>query len=177
MRALLAALTLLLAFLIAPPAQAAAEVNLAAGKAATAGSFTDVYRAANVTDGNQATYWESANNAFPQWIQVDLGVSASVTRLVLKLPTGWPSRTQTLTVQASANGSTFTTLAASAARTFNPAATITFPATTTRYLRLHITANSQWPAGQLSEFEVWGSAPDNPGGTNLALGKTMTASG
>jgi hypothetical protein len=179
MRALLAALALLIGFLAAPPAHAAADTNLAAGKAATASSFADVYRAANVTDGNQATYWESANNAFPQWIQVDLGAAASVTRVVLKLPAGWPGRTQTLSVQGSTNGSSFTTIAAPATHTISPAATITFAATTTRYVRVQITANSGWPAGQLSELEVWGSAPDNPGnpGTNLALGKTLTESG
>ncbi|MFD0466942.1 discoidin domain-containing protein [Nonomuraea thailandensis] len=89
MRALLAALALLIGSLAAPAAHAAADTNLAAGKAATASSFTDVYRAANVTDGNQATYWESAGNAFPQWIQVDLGATAGVSRVVLKLPAGW----------------------------------------------------------------------------------------
>ncbi|MGP3914514.1 discoidin domain-containing protein [Nonomuraea sp. 10N515B] len=163
----------------AAPAQAAADTNLAAGKTATASSFNDVYPAANATDGNQATYWESANNAFPQWIQVDLGVSASVNKLVLKLPSGWPSRTQTLTVQGSTNGSAFSTIVASATYTFNPTGTITFAAATARYVRLQITANTGWPAGQVSEFEVWGSAPDDPppgGGANLALGKPITES-
>ncbi|WP_043616487.1 discoidin domain-containing protein [Nonomuraea candida] len=187
MRALLAALALLTGFLAAPPppaqaatqavAQAAAETNLAAGKPATASSHTDVYRPAHVTDGNQATYWESANHAFPQWIQVDLGATATLTRVVLKLPTGWPSRTQTLTLQGSTNGTAFTTITASATHALNPAATLTFPATTTRHLRVHITANSAWPAAQLSELEAWGTAPDTPGGTNLATGKTVTASG
>ena len=48
----------------------------------------------NANDGNQATYWESTNNAFPQWIQVDLGAAVSVNRVVLKLPTaaGAPAR-------------------------------------------------------------------------------------
>ncbi|MFI7639929.1 discoidin domain-containing protein [Nonomuraea sp. NPDC049400] len=174
MRALLAALALLIG-LLAAPAYAAADTNLAAGRPATASSFTDVYTAANVTDGNQATYWESANNALPQWVQVDLGAAASITKLVLKLPSGWPGRTQTLTVQGSTNGSGFSTIAASAAYTFNPAATITFAATTARYVRLQITANTGWPAGQISEFEVWGGTTGNPG-ANLALGKPITGS-
>ncbi|GAA3218606.1 discoidin domain-containing protein [Nonomuraea helvata] len=173
MRALLAALSLLVG-LLATPAYAA-DTNLAAGKAATASSFTDVYTAANVTDGNQATYWESANNALPQWVQVDLGAGASINKLVLKLPSGWPSRTQTLTVQGSTNGSGFSTIVASATYTFNPTATITFAATTARYVRLQITANTGWPAGQLSEFEVWGGATENPG-ANLAVGKPITES-
>ncbi|MFC4120743.1 CARDB domain-containing protein [Nonomuraea zeae] len=178
MRALLAVLALLIGVLVAPPAQAAADTNLAAGKAATASSVTDVYAAANVTDGNQATYWESANNAFPQWVQVDLGATASINKLVLKLPAGWPGRTQTLTVQAGATPTGLTTLVPSATYTISPAATITFAATTTRYVRLQITANTGWPAGQLSEFEIWGSAGDDPPppGTNLALGKSITES-
>ena len=47
---------------------AAAPVNLAAGRPATASSTTDVYGAGNVTDGTQATYWESTNNHLPQWV-------------------------------------------------------------------------------------------------------------
>ncbi|MFI6632732.1 discoidin domain-containing protein, partial [Nonomuraea fuscirosea] len=75
MRALLAALALLAGVLITPPAHAAADTNLAAGKNATASTVHDVYRAANVTDADQATYWESTSNAFPQWVQIDLGAT------------------------------------------------------------------------------------------------------
>ena len=47
-----------------------------------------------VVDGNPGSYWESANNAFPQWVQVDLGSSQTVNQVVLKLPTaGWATRT------------------------------------------------------------------------------------
>ncbi|MCC5578497.1 discoidin domain-containing protein [Microtetraspora sp. AC03309] len=153
------------------PASAAADPNLAAGKVISASSSKDEYVAGNAGDGNQSTYWESANNAFPQWIQVDLGAAVSVNKLVLKLPSSWESRTQTLSVQGSTDG-TFTTVVASAAQTFNPTATITFNTTTTRYIRLNITANTGWPAGQLAEFEVYGpdsgdtEAPTAPG--NLA---------
>ncbi|MEV4833510.1 discoidin domain-containing protein [Nonomuraea sp. NPDC049486] len=178
MRALLAALTLVLGLLIAPP-PAAAATNLAAGKAATASGFTDVYRAANVTDGDQATYWESANGQFPQWVQVDLGAAATLTGLTLKLPAGWPSRTQTLTVQGSADGSGFTTLKPSATYGFAPSATITLSGSA-RYVRLLFTANTGWPAAQLAEFEVYGESggpgPDPEPGTNLAAGKGIAAS-
>ncbi|GGN60768.1 hypothetical protein GCM10010112_17330 [Actinoplanes lobatus] len=43
---------------------------------------------------------------------------------------------------------------------FNPASgnTVTIPASTNqRFLRLTITGNTGWPAGQLSEFEVYAS--------------------
>ncbi|MEV4636778.1 CARDB domain-containing protein [Actinoplanes sp. NPDC049548] len=155
---------------------AAAGPNLAAGKPFTASSVTDVYAAGNAGDGNASTYWESANNAFPQWLQVDLGQSLSVNQAVVKLPpaTAWQTRTQTLSVQGSTTGSSFTDLKASADYTFNPATgntvTVDFGAATTRYVRLRITGNTGWPAGQVSELEVYGpttgdtQAPSAPGG-------------
>nr|WP_083976573.1 ThuA domain-containing protein [Herbidospora sakaeratensis] len=137
--------------------------NLAQGRPTTETSHVQTYASGNTVDGNSGTYWESANNAFPQSITVDLGSSVSVGRVVLKLPpaTAWATRTQTLTVLGSTDGTTFTNVVGSAAYTFNPAtgntATITFPATSRRYLRLTITANTGWPAGQVSEFEVYAS--------------------
>ncbi|MEU6345868.1 carbohydrate-binding protein [Streptomyces sp. NPDC046977] len=133
--------------------------NLAAGRPTSESSHTDVYPSSNVTDGSRSTYWESANNAFPQWVQVDLGTARSVSRIVLQLPAGWGARTQTLSVLGGTDPSSPTTVKPSAAYTFDPAAdntvTITFPATTQRYIRLNIGANTGWPAGQLSEFQIW----------------------
>ncbi|WP_405579342.1 choice-of-anchor D domain-containing protein [Streptomyces sp. NBC_01190] len=135
--------------------------NLAAGKPTSESSHSDVYPSSDVTDGNQNTYWESANSAFPQWVQVDLGSAQSASRVVLELPATWGARTQTLSVSGSTNGSTFTTLKASAAYSFDPAGnnivTITFAASTQRYFRVNVTANTGWPAGQLSELQVWNS--------------------
>jgi hypothetical protein len=158
---LVASLVLLLASLA--PARAAGGPDLASGRPASAGSANGGFTAANVTDGDAATYWESGNGAFPQWVQVDLGAAMAVSRVVVKLPpaTAWATRTQTFSVQGSTNGSTFTTLAPSAGRTFNPSTgntvTVTFASTPTRYVRLNFTANTGWPAGQLSEFEDWAS--------------------
>ncbi|WP_328422420.1 discoidin domain-containing protein [Micromonospora sp. NBC_00389] len=146
-----------------PPTTPPPTGNLAAGRPVTETSHSDVYAAPNVVDGNPSTYWESANNAFPQSLTVDLGANRTVSRVVLKLPppSAWQTRTQTLSVLGSTNGSSFTTLKASAGYTFNPAtgntATVTFAATSQRYLRLTVTGNSGWPAGQLSEFEVYSS--------------------
>jgi hypothetical protein len=136
--------------------------NLAAGKSATESSHTQTYAAANVTDGNQDSYWESANNAFPQWVQVDLGAAQSVGKVVLELPASWGARSETLAVTGSTDGSSFGTLKSSASYTFDPnsggnTVTITFPAASQRYVRVTFTANTGWPAGQLSELQVWGS--------------------
>ncbi|NUT52149.1 MAG: glycosyl hydrolase [Saccharothrix sp.] len=157
--------------------RAASDVSAALAATYTASSHADVYQASNAGDGDQATYWESANNAFPQWLRADLGASVKVDRVVLKLPTSnWGARTQTLAVQHSADGQNFGDLVPSAQYTFNPTAnntvTIQFTATTTRYVRLLITGNTGWPAGQISEFELHGpttgdtQAPTAP--TNLA---------
>ncbi|NUO55665.1 MAG: Secreted glycosyl hydrolase, partial [Hamadaea sp.] len=182
LRARLAALTAVAVALSwagpATPAAAAGGPNLALGKSASASSTNQTYVASNLNDGNQATYWESANNAFPQWGQIDLGTATSVDQIKLKLPTGWGARTQTLSVQGSTDGSSFGTIVASAGYSFDPASgntvTINFGATSTRYVRVNITANTGWSAGQLSELEVYGVASSS---SNLAAGKTMTESG
>ncbi|MEO6085126.1 MAG: CARDB domain-containing protein, partial [Umezawaea sp.] len=154
-----------------------ASANLAQGKTLSASSALAGYPTANGNDGDQNSYWESTNNAFPQWIQVDLGAAANVDQVVLKLPVSWGSRTQTLVVQGSATGNAFTDLVGSAQYAFAPAGgnavTVTFTSTSTRYVRLAITANTGQPGGQLSEFEVYGPTTS---GANLARGKAIEAS-
>jgi hypothetical protein len=140
--------------------------NLAQGRPVTASSSTQTYVAANAVDGSQASYWESANNAFPQTLTVDLGAARPVDRVVLKLPSGWESRTQTLSVLGSTDGSSYSTVQASAGYTFNPAAgnivSISLPAGDRRFVRLSFTGNTGWPAGQISEFEVYGGSTTTP---------------
>lgn len=142
---------------------AAGGPNLALNKTITASGQSQNYTPDNVKDSNQNTYWESANDAFPGWIQVDLGALTSIDQLVLKLPVIWEARTQTLAVQGSTNGSTFTDIVASAAYVFNPtvgnnSVTVSFTAASTRYVRLLFSANTAWPAGQLSELEIYGAS-------------------
>ncbi|MGC9476734.1 CARDB domain-containing protein [Streptomyces sp. WG4] len=161
----------------------AAEINLALGRPATAGGSHGAYPAGNTTDGIQATYWEGPAGSFPQWVQVDLGEARDVERVVLKLPAGWESRSQTLSLQGSTDGSTFRTLDASSARAFDPARANTValdlgsPADT-RYVRVHVTGNTGWNAAQLSELEVYGDdvvTEPPPTGTNLARNKPVEA--
>jgi hypothetical protein len=141
----------------------AANPNLALNKLTSQSSNTQNFGSANATDGNANSYWESVNNAFPQWLQVDLGATQSCSRIVLKLPpaTAWAARTQTIAVSGSTDGITFAVFKAAATYTFDPATgntvTITFPAAAVRYLRVTITANTGWPAGQLAEFEAYSS--------------------
>lgn len=68
----------------------------------------------------------------------------TVRRLVLKLPpsAAWGARTQTLTVLGSTDNTTY--------------ATVSLPSgTALRYLRLSVSDNTGWPAGQFSEVEAY----------------------
>ena len=143
-------------------AGAGGVTNLALNQPVTASGYTQSYAPANAVDGNTSTYWESTDSDFPQWLQVDLGAPVSISRIVLDLPpsSSWGTRTQTITVQGSTDGTSYSTLAASAGYTFTSpqnTVTITFPAATVRYLKLTFTANTAWPAGQLSELQVYSS--------------------
>nr|BFE68195.1 hypothetical protein GCM10020092_014960 [Actinoplanes digitatis] len=132
------------------PAHAAGGPNLSADWPVSASGANGPYVAGNVNDGNAQTYWESPSNAFPQWVQIDLGGGVAIDQVVLKLPplTAWGARTQTLSVQGSTDGSGFSVLSASAGRVFDPASantvTINFTAATVRYVRVHITGNTGW---------------------------------
>ncbi|MFD8224760.1 discoidin domain-containing protein [Streptomyces massasporeus] len=136
--------------------------NLAKGRPATATGSQDVYTPGKAVDGDPNTYWESANHAFPQTLTVDLGAREAVRRLVLKLPpqAAWQARTQTLSVQGSTDGSAWSTVVPAKDHRFDPATgnTVTVPlpeGTNLRHLRLHVTANTGWPAAQFSEVEAY----------------------
>ncbi|GAA2203878.1 discoidin domain-containing protein [Streptomyces bangladeshensis] len=136
--------------------------NLAKGRPATATGSQDVYTPGKAVDGDAGTYWESANHAFPQSWTVDLGSAYAVRRLVLKLPpsAAWGARTQTVTVLGSTDGSGYSTVVGAQGYRFDPAtgntATVSLPGgTSLRYLRLSVSANTGWPAGQFSEVEAY----------------------
>ena len=173
------------------PVSAADRANLTLDKDVTASGQSQNYEPNNVKDSNQGTYWESTNTAFPQWIQVDLGTDTSIDQIVLKLPAEWSTRTQTLAIQGSTNNSLFSEIVSSADYVFNPSdgnntVTINFGETSTRYVRLNVTDNTEWPAAQLSEFEIYGNSnstptpnpnPDpTPQGDNIAIGKSIASS-
>ncbi len=158
-------------------ATAAGGPNIAVGDATAASSSHGEYGAANITDGNQGTYWQSGGSSLPQWVQTDLGATERIDEVVLRLPAGWESRDQTLSVQGSADGTSFSTLKTSATYSFAPGSgntvTVSFPATQTRFVRVNITANTGWQAAQLSELEVHGAGESS---VNLAAGRRLTAS-
>jgi hypothetical protein len=147
-------------------------------KPATASSSTSPYVAANVTDGNTSSYWESTDGAaYPQTISVDLGSAQSIGSVTLDLPpsSAWSTRTETLSVLGSTNGTSYSQIVGSSGYTFNPSTgntvKISLPSgTSARYVQLSFTGNTGWSAAQLSEFEVF------PGGGSTGTGSALSAS-
>ena len=150
--------------------------NLALNQPITASSATSGFPAANANDGSTSSYWEGTDGTWPTTLTVDLGVADSISSVVVDLPSGWPTRTQTLSVLGSTNDSTWSTLVASATYTWNSAdsnaVTIALPSgTSDRYVELNFTANSAQNGAQVAELQVMG--PANP---NLALNQPISAS-
>jgi hypothetical protein len=82
--------------------------------------------------------------------------------ITIDLPpsTAWSTRTQTLSVLGSTNGSSFTTLVGSVTYTWNPSTgntvTIQLPSgTSDQYVRLSFTANSVQNGAQASEILIY----------------------
>jgi hypothetical protein len=143
-----------------PPLPLDTTIDLALGRPTSESSHTEVYSSGRITDGDPMSYWESRNNALPQWVQVDLGAPVPVRRVVLRLPpsASWPARTQNVTIQGSTDGATFTSLTSASCR-FDAGngqrATITISSGQHRYIRVVISSNTVQPAGQLSSVELY----------------------
>jgi hypothetical protein len=158
--ALVLALTVML---VAPPRPAhAADGLISQGKPATASSSENAgSAAANAVDGNTGTRWSSAFSD-PQWLQVDLGSSATISKVVLNWEAAYASAYQ---IQVSANGSTWstvysTTTGAGGTETLNVSGT-------GRYVRMNGTARHTAYGYSLWEFQVYGSGGSTtppPGG-------------
>ena len=134
--------------------------NLALTATASADNTLAGFPASNANDANQATYWQAANGTGALTLQ--LAEPAPVDRLVLELPQGWGARHQTIGVDYSTDGQTWTQLAAPAVYLFSPAGTagnnvvdISVPSTTMKYIRLDISSNDVQGAPQLAEFQVY----------------------
>lgn len=86
--------------------------------------------------------------------------------LKLNAAAEWAARTQNIQVLGhNQNTTTFSSLVSAQSYTFNPASgnTVTIPVTATvKRLQLAIAANSGAPAGQIAEFQVFGTPAANP---------------
>lgn len=136
--------------------------NIALGKAIVANNVNQVYTANKANDGTPdgASYWEGTGE-YPDTLTVDLEnpTKINTVRLVLNPLAIWSKRTQTVAINISVDGTTFTELVGSTQYTFDPNTgneiQIPFDETEARFVQLVITENSGAIGGQIGEFEVY----------------------
>ncbi|MEU4426895.1 discoidin domain-containing protein [Actinoplanes sp. NPDC024001] len=146
----------------------AAEVLLSQGKPATASSTeaSGAYAASEAVDGNAGTRWSSAFSD-PQWLQVDLGTSRSISRVELSWETAAAKAFQ---IQVSDNGSSWNSVYSTTTATGgNQNLTVSG---TGRYVRMYGTQRTTGYGYSLWEFKVFGDdggtgGPTIPGGGSL----------
>ncbi|ACU72977.1 coagulation factor 5/8 type domain protein [Catenulispora acidiphila DSM 44928] len=148
--------------------------NLALNQPATASSAENAGTpAADAVDGNAGTRWSSAFSD-PQWLQVDLGSSTSICKVVLQWETAYGKAYQ---IQTSNDGTNWTTIYSTTTGT-GGTETLNLSGTG-RYIRMNGTARNTAYGYSLWEFQVYGSSSGGGGTcgtTNLALNKPATAS-
>lgn len=172
-RALVTALAALLGtyFLVNPGPAGAAESLLSQGRPATASSTESAaFPASAAVDGNLGTRWSSAFSD-PQTLQVDLGSSVPVSRVVLNWEAAYA---RAFTLQVSADGANWTTVHT----TTNGAGGVQdlTVSGTGRYVRLNATQRAtQWGVS-LWEFQVYGDSGGTGGSGLLSYGKPAVAS-
>ena len=171
-----AVLALLAGFAVAfSTAASAAPTLISQGRPATASSTENAsFPASNAFDGNTGTRWASAFSD-PQWIQVDLGATATISQVILNWEAAYATAYQIQT-SGSATGpwtNIFTT-------TTSTGGTQTLNVTGSgRYVRMNGTARATGWGYSLFEFQVigeFGTTPPACGTTNVAQGRPASAS-
>jgi beta-glucanase (GH16 family) len=125
---------------------------LSQGRTATASSTeNDSFPASAAVDGNTGTRWSSAF-ADPQWLEVDLGATHTISQVALNWEAAYATAFQ---IQTSTNGTTWTTVYST---TTGTGGVQTLPVTGSgRYVRINNTARSTPYGDSLWEFQVFGS--------------------
>jgi len=147
----------------------AAAVPISQGKTATASSSENPgpFPASAAVDGNTGTRWSSAFSD-PQWLQVDLGATATITSVTLNWEAAYGRAFQ---IQTSANATSWTTIYSTTAGT-GGVQNLTVSGSG-RYVRMYGTARSTPYGYSLWEFQVFGSGggtPTTPPTTNPPAG-------
>ncbi|WP_458248753.1 discoidin domain-containing protein [Streptomyces sp. MAI_2237] len=173
MGVVLAAMAALLALPVPHPA-AAAELPLSQGRTATSSSDENAGTpAADAVDGDTGTRWSSAASD-TQWLQVDLGATATLSKVVLTWEAAYGKDYK---IQASADGSTWTDLTSV---TGGDGGTDSLDVSGQgRYVRMYgLHRATQW-GYSLWEFQVFGTSGTGTSScdtANAAKGRPATAS-
>jgi fibronectin type 3 domain-containing protein len=124
---------------------------LSQGQPATASSVQAGYPASNAVDGNLSTRWSSAFSD-PQWLQVDLGATHTITQVVLNWETAYGKAFQ---IQTSNDGTNWTTIYST---TTGTGGVQTIPVSGSgRYVRMYGTQRATGYGYSLWEFQVYGA--------------------
>ncbi len=144
--------------------------DIAQGKPTTASSVENAGTpAADATDGNTGTRWSSAFSD-PQWLQVDLGQTYSISDVTLNWEAAYAKAFQ---IQTSPDGATWTTIYST---TTGTGGVQDLPVTGTgRYIRMYGTQRATQYGYSLWEFSVSGT-PATGSPALLSPGHPATAS-
>jgi F5/8 type C domain/Beta-1,3-glucanase len=173
--AVLAVLALVLMATAGTAGRAQAATLLSQGQPTTASSAENAGTPASAaTDGNPGTRWSSAF-ADPQWLQVDLGSTATISQVVLQWETAYATAFQ---IQVSPDAANWTSVYST---TTGTGGTQTLTVTGTgRYLRMYGTARGTQYGYSLWELQVYGTSGSGGGAcvttSNAALNHPATAS-
>jgi hypothetical protein len=163
--ALLVALLAALVVTVAQPSANAAGTLLSQGKTTTASSVEAVGTPASAAvDGSTTTRWSSAFSD-PQWLQVDLGATATISQVVLNWEAAYGTAFQ---IQTSTNGTSWTSIYST---TTGTGGVQTLNVTGSgRYVRMYGTARATPYGYSLWEFQVYGTSGSTPTPTPTATG-------
>ncbi len=136
----------------ATPTSGSGGLLLSQGQPATASSVQNAgYPASNAVDGNLTTRWSSAFSD-PQWLQVDLGATHTISKVVLYWEAAYATAFQ---IQTSTDGTNWTTIYST---TTGTGGTQTLTVTGSgRYVRMYGTKRATGYGYSLFEFQVYGS--------------------
>ncbi|MEU0089378.1 glycosyl hydrolase family 8 [Kribbella sp. NPDC006257] len=147
--------------IFAPSASMAADSLLSQGKPATASSVeSSSLDAAKAVDGNSSTRWASAEGHDPEWIRVDLGATATISRVKLNWEAAYG---KSYKIQTSADGSAWTD--AYSTTTGNGAIDDLTLSGSGRYVRVYGTARGTSYGYSLYDLEVYGTTGGGTGDT------------
>jgi hypothetical protein len=147
---------------------------LSQGQPTTASSEESVsFPPQDATDGNTGTRWSSAFSD-PQWLEVDLGATATLSSVTLEWETAYATAFQ---IQTSNDNATWTTIYSTTTGT-GGTQNLTVSGSG-RYVRMYGTARATQYGYSLWEFQVYGtigSSGSTCGTTDAALNQPTTAS-
>jgi len=142
------------------------------GRPATGSS--NVQAAANATDGNGGTRWESTAGVSPSWLSVDLGVAKALTSVVIDWEAANAANYQ---IQGSNDNTNWTTLKTVTGGAFGNRTDTNAVSGNYRYVRVYCTersAGNQW-GYSIWELKVYGNTPSSSSSSAASAGNLNIA--